>query len=566
MLQKWSRIIVFALATVSCPLCAGPKAGRFAAQSESGISTAADLKLGIHAEGLPETMMDSLREVLAQGYQIRSAYIGADPGYMIIFGTNGWRSAGMPPGLLQKLQETHDQYNSMSINDVSVSPDGGWAFLFGDNGYSSNGVPTGFLDIAKKLNGQHANIARAKLGEKGGWAVVYDAYGYSVDSGPPGLVNKLKELNGQHESIKDVAVTGNGGWVVVFSGNGYSYDNIPRNMAAALGDMNSRKVEIESLAIGPTGSWLIVEKPQGSVVLSSQNDQPAPSTSFAPAPPVTAGVADERYQADIKRQEEEISKLDEEDSERRNKIEQLHSDLKFAKDKYGRAVSAAEDMERQAHTGVLAADMIAQFGVNKFRSDAEKAQREIDDLKSQLESLGEEVASAQEKRNIRSQASPPQGGDAIQQTLNQQMTGLNQAAQDAQRQRQQAANQWRGATAAPMGRNAGSASRGTGCSAVNNLVNVNAKWRTGFGSLDHEVVLSITNNSGFPVSVWFRFHKHGIFDSGSGVGVDLNPGQTQAGEYAGLWDAGDDSDAVQYMAYRKDSTDSQGNTCIALPW
>jgi hypothetical protein len=44
------------------------------------------------------------------------------------------------------------------------------------------------------------------------------------------------------------------------------------------------------------------------------------------------------------------------------------------------------------------------------------------------------------------------------------------------------------------------------------------------------------------------------------------PGQTVGGEYQGLWDSGDDSYNVQYMAYRKDSTDTQGSSCIGLPW
>jgi hypothetical protein len=110
------------------------------------------------------------------------------------------------------------------------------------------------------------------------------------------------------------------------------------------------------------------------------------------------------------------------------------------------------------------------------------------------------------------------------------------------------------------------ASRGTGCSAVNNLVSFTSQWRTGVGALDHEVVVSITNNAEFPVSVTVRYHKNGLYDPNSDGEVDINPGQTQGGEYQGLWDSGDDSSAVQYMAYRKDSTDTQANSCIGLPW
>jgi len=115
--------------------------------------------------------------------------------------------------------------------------------------------------------------------------------------------------------------------------------------------------------------------------------------------------------------------------------------------------------------------------------------------------------------------------------------GLNQVARDAQRQRRQAASRQTSANAGQNGGNAGrsnsngsvaigasaggsnvnagnpeSASRGTGCSKANNLVGVKSHWRTGSAALNHEVVVSITNNTVFPVSVTVRYHKNGQYD------------------------------------------------------
>jgi hypothetical protein len=57
------------------------------------------------------------------------------------------------------------------------------------------------------------------------------------------------------------------------------------------------------------------------------------------------------------------------------------------------------------------------------------------------------------------------------------------------------------------------------------------KWRTGFGALDHEVVVSLTNNAAFPVSVTVRYHKNGQYDPNSDGQIDIGAGQTKGGEY-----------------------------------
>lgn len=112
---------------------------------------------------------------------------------------------------------------------------------------------------------------------------------------------------------------------------------------------------------------------------------------------------------------------------------------------------------------------------------------------------------------------------------------------------------------------AGSLTENSACTAVNNMVTVSSHWRTGVGAMDHEVVVTVTNNASFPVTVSVRYHKKGRYEPASDGLINLKPGQTLSGEMAGLYDVGDDDSNVIYVAYRKDSNDNRGHTCSGFP-
>jgi len=105
-----------------------------------------------------------------------------------------------------------------------------------------------------------------------------------------------------------------------------------------------------------------------------------------------------------------------------------------------------------------------------------------------------------------------------------------------------------------------------GCVSLSAQVAVSSAWKTGLGSMPNEVVVTATNNAGVPVTCSFHYHKAGAWDAAHGEQIDLAPGQTLAGEAAGLWYMGADNSEVNYACYQKNSTTPQGSACSALPF
>jgi hypothetical protein len=148
------------------------------------------------------------------------------------------------------------------------------------------------------------------------------------------------------------------------------------------------------------------------------------------------------------------------------------------------------------------------------------------------------------------------------------MAGLNQAAQDAQRQRQQAANQGRGATAAAPtmayglpnatgqsnSQGSGSATRsGTSQCTQVSTVSLMVKDPTGPGHCDHESVLYFSNHSTEAVDCVYVWYKGGVPSSGMAENglTPVGPGQQVGGEEQGDWACGVDIPSrVKYACFR----------------
>lgn len=188
-------------------------------------------------------------------------------GWIILYGTDGFISSGIPKNASEKLHELHDK--KVELNQISFTNAGGWVILYGKNGYSCKGIPVKASDKLHDLNSKNENINYISFSPDGGYVIVYNNSAYSsyLDEA---INMELKTINQQSKEIKSVAFNENGGYAIIYGKDGFTSKGISKAASAELHDLHDKGKSFNYLTLLPNGGYAVIYNNYGFAYKSKE--------------------------------------------------------------------------------------------------------------------------------------------------------------------------------------------------------------------------------------------------------------------------------------------------------
>lgn len=195
--------------------------------------------------------LNHLNENMKKWNQCRTGAITSVGKGVVIYGSNGYASIGIPDDLSKKIEYANN--NSMKIHDVCISNDGNyWCIAYGDGGFQS-WAPTTFNDKMSACIAAGEKIVSMSISNSGNWAIITDKHLYASNTI---FQNKLSEVSDLLGYIYSVALTEKG--YVICADRGVYYNNIPTKVLENIKDMAANKV-IKVLKFTDDGTVLLTD-------------------------------------------------------------------------------------------------------------------------------------------------------------------------------------------------------------------------------------------------------------------------------------------------------------------
>ncbi len=164
------------------------------------------------------------------------------------------------PGKTAALQQTATDIPDTLIKHVGFGPTGEWVILYGLNGYSSAGLADPVTTKLSAINDATEEIQWISFGSDGAW-LISSATSFYYDKLPADLNAEIDRLikAGNGNDIKYVAFAPNNGWVVIWGTNGFTTSaNFNQSAVDEITKLNSDGKVIKQLTFDSNGQWVIV--------------------------------------------------------------------------------------------------------------------------------------------------------------------------------------------------------------------------------------------------------------------------------------------------------------------
>lgn len=195
-------------------------------------------------------------EELKEKHKIVSAILGGPDEYAFVYGSNGYATNKLTPGLLKALSEIYK--GKPTINQiVQTHKTGAYLVIYDNYGYSSNGLAPELLKELKRCNSAGLKISNVAIAPNGGWIVINGSNGNAYKGIPEKLAAKVEELNKNASVINYITFTSKGGWVIIYDDYGYMFEGIPEAAAEQLGLFNKKKTRISFICFDDQDHYVI---------------------------------------------------------------------------------------------------------------------------------------------------------------------------------------------------------------------------------------------------------------------------------------------------------------------
>jgi len=187
---------------------------------------------GHYYGGVPQSLVDVLKEKYNEGADFKSATLGPNSSYIFFYGSNGYYYSGIPQSLANVLKQKNDE--RFDFKDIALGPNSSFVFFYGSNGYYYNGIPQSLIDVIKQKYDEGHEFKAVALGPNSSFVFFYGLNGYYYSGIPDPLINVLKQKNDEGFEFKAVALGPNSSYAFFHGYNGYYYNGIPDHLAQVI--------------------------------------------------------------------------------------------------------------------------------------------------------------------------------------------------------------------------------------------------------------------------------------------------------------------------------------------
>ena len=178
----------------------------------------------------------------------------------LVNATTQWATRGVPTGLSDAMYAKASQVTGAAFDTL-----GNWVVIIGSNGYQSVGIPSGLVSALTSINSQSAQVHAVALGPNGGYAVAFGIGGYYTSNVPQGLVNALNSINANRQTVTAIALSASGGYAITWGVGGYSAQGVPQGLIDELNLANSNRWTVRAIALGGPTSYAIASSGRWAV-------------------------------------------------------------------------------------------------------------------------------------------------------------------------------------------------------------------------------------------------------------------------------------------------------------
>jgi Caspase domain len=221
-----------------------------------------DETIGLYYEGLPSSLLSTLRKARANGEHIRSVGL-AGTSYVLCTDQQIYYNnipADLEKAILNYSQDAQRTPQN-SVSRVFLGPNGRWLIATVGNEFTvSDGMPR--LDSTlKDLKRSGQGINWAAFSEQG-WCLSGASFGYKYLAVPASFSDALTSIYSSQTEIGCFAFSPAYGWIVI-EGENQFHDSpgIPVNMERALQRIQGAGQKVALLTLNTDNGWLVIREP-----------------------------------------------------------------------------------------------------------------------------------------------------------------------------------------------------------------------------------------------------------------------------------------------------------------